>query len=419
VQTLKTAVIVVLLLVVLYGVYEVLNRPLATPPQEIARVESQLEELDIGLGGPAESSSVDALPTTPTNPTTTSAFPGGTMPDFEAPPVYGEGSPSPSTEPAMPDPPDFVASGSAARTPEASLPELPPTTGSNPPVTGDAAPPTTTEAEPSKDELTVAPSNPGPNLMQQNPYVDDPLAVGPPVQEEKSLGAVAYERAMRMAKTAIEEQKYRSALEHLSVFYESQDLTAAQHQELLDLLDPLAGRVIYSREHLVDDPYVVRGNETLMDIAARLDVPWQLLQKINGIERPKILLPGTELKVVRGPFRAEVDLANQELTVFLGDLYAGRFPVSVGSDPAPLEGKFKVREKKEDRAYFARGGTIPADSPRNPFGKFWIDLGSEMSIHGSPPGGSDGQMGCISLSPRDAEDVYSILSVGSTVRVLR
>jgi lipoprotein-anchoring transpeptidase ErfK/SrfK len=255
--------------------------------------------------------------------------------------------------------------------------------------------------------------------MQHNPYVDQPLAEIPQPPESKPVGVRAYQRAMRLAKTAIEEEKYHTALELLSVFYESQDLTEEEHVELLDLLDPLAARVIYSREHLVTDPYVVRGNESLMDIAARLEVPWQLLQKINGINNPKILLPGSELKVVSGPFRAEVDLKNQELTVFLGALYAGRFPVSVGEDPLPIEGEFKVREKKEDRAYFAQGGTIPAGNPRNPFGKVWLDLGSEMSIHGSPPGGADGQLGCIGLSPRDAEDVYSILSVGSKVRVLR
>ncbi len=203
------------------------------------------------------------------------------------------------------------------------------------------------------------------------------------------------------------------------MFYKSQDLTSEEQEELLNLLDPLAAKVIYSQEHLVTQPYEVRGNETLMDIAARFNVPWQLLQKINGIQNPRVLLPGTQLKVVEGPFIAEVDLKTQELTVFLGSLYAGRFPVSVGQDPVPFDGDYKVREKKEDRPYFAQGGTIPADSPKNPFGKVWMDLGSEMSIHGSPPGGGDARLGCISLSPRDAEDVYSILSVGSTVRVLR
>ena len=88
-QTLKTSVIVVLLLVVLYGVYEVLNRPPDKPPKEIAEVESQLEDLEIGLGGPAQSSSFEPTFSASSEPGTTSTFPGGTMPNFDAPPVYG------------------------------------------------------------------------------------------------------------------------------------------------------------------------------------------------------------------------------------------------------------------------------------------------------------------------------------------
>ncbi len=156
---------------------------------------------------------------------------------------------------------------------------------------------------------------------------------------------------------------------------------------MLDLLDPLAGRVIYSREHLVAPPYMVRRNETLADIAQQYNVPMELLQKINGIETPNVLVPGTELKVVTGPFRAEVNLPAQELTLFLNGLYAGRFPITIGRDPAPVVGDFKVREKREDRDYFSmEGRKIPAGNPANPFGSVWLDLGREVCIHGSPTG---------------------------------
>ncbi len=51
--------------------------------------------------------------------------------------------------------------------------------------------------------------------------------------------------------------------------------------------------------------------------------------------------------------------------------------------------------------------------------RLWLNLGGEQSIHGSPTGGQEQERGCISLSPRDADDVYSILSQGSTVRIRR
>ena len=224
----------------------------------------------------------------------------------------------------------------------------------------------------------------------------------------------------KLAKTSVEEEKYHEALATLSVFYKSQDLTPEEHRELVDLLDPLAGRVIYSREHLVEPAHRVRRNETLAEIAQRYNVPMELLQKINGIDNPDVLVPGTDLKVVTGPFRAEVDLVGQELTLFLNGLYAGRFPITIGRDPEPVLGDFKVREKCKDRDYFSmEGRKIAAGNPANPFGSVWLDLGREVCIHGSPTGGADPQRGCISLSPQDADDVYGILLVGSTVRILR
>ncbi len=160
--------------------------------------------------------------------------------------------------------------------------------------------------------------------------------------------------------------------------------------------------------------------QTLADIAQLYNVPQQLLQKINGIENPNVLLPGTELKIVPGPFSADVDMAGQELTLFVDGLYAGRFPISLGADPMPKEGEFHVRDKQLGRTYYALDGrTIPADNPNNPFGRVWLDLDRDVCIHGSAAAGSNAQQGCISLSPRDADDVYSILSVGSKVRILR
>ena len=110
-----------------------------------------------------------------------------------------------------------------------------------------------------------------------------------------------------------------------------------------------------------------------------------LLQSINRevVSDPQILVPGTQLKVVPGPFRADVSLATGELTLFLGEMYAGRFPFALGNEP-PQPGGYKVQDKLTNRTYYAADGrTIPANDPANPYGGTWIDLGHEASIHGS------------------------------------
>jgi hypothetical protein len=64
---------------------------------------------------------------------------------------------------------------------------------------------------------------------------------------------------------------------------------------------------------------------------------------------------------------------------------------------------------EEGRTYYLPSGQmIPPGAATNPYGKWWIDLGSEQSIHGSPDAGADPGAGCLSLLPRDAADVSSV-----------
>ena len=62
----------------------------------------------------------------------------------------------------------------------------------------------------------------------------------------------------------------KEALATLSLFYETPNLTSGQREELLVRLDPLAREVIYSPEHLLEEPHRVGGSETLMDIATKV-----------------------------------------------------------------------------------------------------------------------------------------------------
>lgn len=240
----------------------------------------------------------------------------------------------------------------------------------------------------------------------------------------RPLGSKAFGDAWRTADQNLEDGRYRQALAGLSVFYGSADLSADEQQKLLDVLDPLAAKVIYSTEHLLEMPYEVLRKEDLYGIAEKYKVPWLLLANINGIENPEIVLPGSRLKVLRGPFRAEMKLRGPEqgeLTLFLGDMYAGRFPATVGADRPVRPGQYEVTDKREWPAYFSPSGqSYPSRHPQNPYGRWWLELGNELSIHSSPSaaGGQRG-LGSISLSPGDAGDIYGILSVGSRVEVRR
>ena len=367
-DTLKTAAVVVVLLGALYGVYVVLNKP-------------DIVAKWIPTGGEKKEEPGDVQP--------------------------------PRIDTGIPVPRPGATSGGE------SIPLIyPPPSETRPSHPGDQVPPDEgSRREWSTDERASIPPD--------DEFGNPPRESQPPADRLPSSGATPadfeyqLQTSWRAAERSIEQGKLREALAELSQYYDDPKLTPAQEVRLLDWLDTLAGEVIYSTRHLLEREYIVERGDTLERIADAYQVPPQLLANINGIDS-SLLTPGTALKLVRGPFSAEVDMAGHKLTLFLGNLYAGRFPISAG-DEVPPPGKYEVKFKDRGADYFARDGrTIPAGLPDNPYGQYWIDLGGRASVHGSPASATApmGQ-GCISLSPRDAADVFGILTAGSQVTIRR
>lgn len=195
-----------------------------------------------------------------------------------------------------------------------------------------------------------------------------------------------------------------AALEKLSQRYDDPSLSPAEYEQIVDLLDQIAYAVIYSPESVLEPAYVVQQGDTLQRIAQSYGVPWQLLARINGISDPNALVPGQRLKVLRGPFDAEVDLKRREMTLKLHGLYAGRFalPRVLGADQ--LESTYFVEDKS----------TVPGD--------WWIRLSGGAEIRGehalhqpvrTPP------PAVLAVEADQIENLHTILSIGSRIRILR
>jgi len=235
-------------------------------------------------------------------------------------------------------------------------------------------------------------------------------------------------KLMESARASLEIGRYNETQLQLTPFYHQAGLAPDESRQIIEILDQVAGTLIYSRQHLLEPPYRVLPGDTLKSIGDAYNVPGELLGKINGIHDPQQLRPGTELKVLRGPFDAAVDLGRYELTLFLKGRYAGRFPLGIGRDYPPAEGTFSVKDKKLSPRYYGPQQPIEANDPANPLGKRLLELASQTSpsslvaIHGTNDprgiGRGDGK-GCIFLSDRDIDDVFDILSIGSTVTIRR
>jgi LysM repeat protein len=236
---------------------------------------------------------------------------------------------------------------------------------------------------------------------------------------KQRLQRFAFQRAWKTAQEQVAAGRHREALIALSPFYKDPAIPSEEQEELVGWLDALAAKVIYSTEHLLEPAYAVRRNESLYSISERYHVPYLLLRNINGVRDPEVLLPGTSLKVVRGPFHAEVDLSEKELTLFVQNMYAGRFPFAMGNEQA-APGEYVVVAKDPAKSYASGQGVLGPKDPRNPYGGIYLDLGHGVAIHGSPSDAyAENSVGCISLAPRDAEDVFAILSKDESTVTIR
>lgn len=240
---------------------------------------------------------------------------------------------------------------------------------------------------------------------------------------EPDFASLTYQAAWPQVDKFIAEENYQSALRLLSRYYRSTDLTGPQRQRLIGWLDALAGKVIFSAEHhLQSTPYTV-ANESLADIGQRWNVPAQLIFNINRANIPvaSAISPGTQLKTVQGPFDAEIDRNQKIMTLFLDDLYAGRYPILVGISGSLRPGDFQVLVKSPTGHTWrdSEGHEYAPGTPENGYGPNWIGLSGSLCIHAVPDSAEDGHHGCIGLNEKDAKDVFAILVEGSSVKIIR
>ncbi|MEA2879164.1 MAG: hypothetical protein QOF14_4360 [Hyphomicrobiales bacterium] len=128
-----------------------------------------------------------------------------------------------------------------------------------------------------------------------------------------------------------------------------------------------------------------------------------------------------------------VRTGERRLYYVIGDGRAIRYPVGVGKAGRQWSGVTRIDGKyvapawsppavvKRDKPSLP--DVIPGGSPRNPMGAAALTLsGGEYAIHGTNAPGSIGgyvSYGCIRMYNQDVVDLYSRVSVGTTVVVTR
>ena len=431
-HSLKNTFVAVVLLGVSYFVYDGITQP---DPKLNAEAGEGLElEMPVPEGFEPLASTANLPEKTVANKLSELKVPR--REDFSSNFQPNKSSSQPATQPPA-QPPRFASSPSVApqpTRPALNLPKLAPTANSfaandpnqfkaaptAPATSNDFAPRTaatpelnTTSPFNPKTELTPIAPRSFPNqqaILETSPYAPNNVQqAGNFVATQPTTGpsspvvsAAKLTTTWPIVDDLARQGRYRRALETLTPFYDATDLSGPDATKLLKVLDGLAGKVIYSPEHnLSQDAYIIQPNDSLQSIAENWNVPAQLIYNINKakIANPLTLMPGNELKVVNGPFRARIDSKSNTLTLFLNNMYAGRFSAKVNSTQP---GTYQIRSK-------AASG--------DPLGSFTLSLaepttGATTALHTS-----SGPQDRIGLNASDAEDLFGILSVGSKITI--
>lgn len=360
-EALKPMIVLALLGTILYGAYTIIQR-------------------GPGSGGP-----VWQPPGSPVAATAPEA------PAFQAPSVEVPAAPAVAAVPPAPTlaPPPAPAAETA--------PDQPPTY-----LAAQAAPPPAAALQP----------DPLPASLPAEPLSAAPSAGGP-------AAAAAFASDWAEAHDKLAAGRYAEALAVLSVWYDDTSLGVEESQRLDDLLSQLAGTVIYSQQDLLLPPHVVAAGETLQSIAGPLGVPWQLLAKINGVDDPARLIPGEQLKVLRGPFDAVVSVSRGRLSLQVGGNYAGSFPVVAGRQVQDRIGASLAVIDVRRGGAAAAGPAAQVAYLANPGGKS-IVLGDGLSIEAvdDPSQISDrAPSASLVVAAGDLDEIIDILGPGSHVLV--
>jgi len=231
----------------------------------------------------------------------------------------------------------------------------------------------------------------------------------------------------------------------LSDSLRSGTLSPLQAEEVRGTLTFLNDGMIFGPEVTPGDPftrlYEIKPGDALSRIASRQGVKtnWRFVQRINGIKDPARIRVGQRIKLVQGPFHAEVDKVSHRIDVWLGEgdeaIFIRSLPVGLGEFSSTPVGTFRVRRggKMMNPTWTnpRTGEQFAANDPLNPIGEYWIGLDGidvhnlqeqGFGIHGTIDPDSIGQdrsMGCVRLADDDIAMVYEMLTEGNSVVLVR
>lgn len=201
---------------------------------------------------------------------------------------------------------------------------------------------------------------------------------------------------------------------------ETEDLKTLEN--LKSKIEDLNIRILFSPLiEVCSTEYVVKPKDSIVKIAKEFGTTVELIKRANSLETD-IIRPQQRLKVNSCVFSLVIDKSQNRLFLKQKDNVIKTYSVSTGKDNSTPTGKFKIVNKLKNPAWFKAGAVVPPDSPDNILGARWMGLDVEgYGIHGNRDVNEIGRQvtqGCIRMINQDAEELYSIVPIGTEVIIV-
>jgi len=186
-------------------------------------------------------------------------------------------------------------------------------------------------------------------------------------------------------------------------------------------LNSLNTKILFSRTQTEDSMiYTVKKGDTLGRIAREFDTTIELIMRSNGLSRDLIRV-GQRLKISTATYSVHVDYSDNVLTLKANQDLFKTYRVATGIDNCTPIGSFKIVNKLKDPVWYSTGAVVPSGSPDNILGTRWMGISiSGYGIHGTTIPDSIGKhvtAGCVRMQNEDAEELYTILPLGTEVTI--
>ncbi len=248
----------------------------------------------------------------------------------------------------------------------------------------------------------------------------------PAVAPNEELGAELSEISMLISR-----RRYAEAHEKAAGMLENAEVASNPgfRREVIALLNSAADAVFTGRgTHPDVVVHTIASGDSLDRLARRHATTIEAIAGANRIKDPDRIMLGYDLKILPGPWSAEVDCGTYELKVFRNGGLFRIFTVGVGRDDLTPRGDFVIADRVVNPSWTVGNREIPFGDPENVVGTRWMPLRAVaptppvegIAFHGcwDESGiGRSSSNGCIRLSNKDVEELYELLPINSKVTI--